>query len=159
MSSKDVADSTRPLTVIGLARIVELAVRNTGLTASQYRAISAIGVGVRSGALLARFLDVPASTITTVIDGLESMGLVIRTRAARDRRRVDLALTADGERALRAANVLADRALVELAGGLGAGARADAFRGLDAWEAAVTMRRRSHWGPAASDSASPAHAP
>jgi DNA-binding MarR family transcriptional regulator len=158
MAPKGARDSIRPLTIVGLARVVELSVRATGLTASQYRAMGAIGVGVRSGAQLARFLDVRPSSVTTVLDGLESEGWVTRTPHAHDRRRVDLALTARGVRALGEANVLANRALIELMRGMGADARAVAFDGLDAWQSAIGERRRTHWGSAASAATALEHA-
>jgi DNA-binding MarR family transcriptional regulator len=144
--------SAWPLTVVGLARAVELSVRPAGLTASKYRAMGAISVGVRSAAQLARFLDVRASSVTTVLDGLEADGLVTRRPHALDRRRVDLALTAAGERVLGKANALADRALVDLVSGLDTDDQAVALDGLDVWQAAIAERRRTHWGSASSTS-------
>src|SRR5262245_44032315 len=55
---------------------------------------------------LARHLGVGASTVTEAIDHLERLGLATRSRAARDRRRVELRITADGVERMRDSSVL-----------------------------------------------------
>ena len=86
--------------VIGLGRAIEIAVNDTGLTNSQFRALSLVDAGISSGAVLARFLAVRPPTVTTVMNGLVDDGLVARTRAEDDRRRVDFELTRAGRAAL-----------------------------------------------------------
>ena len=103
------------ITVIGLGRIVEIAVSETGLTSSQYRALALVKTGIGSSGVLARFLDVRPPTVTTVMNGLVADGLVERIRDASDRRRVDYELTADGAATLEVANAAARQALTGIA--------------------------------------------
>jgi MarR family transcriptional regulator, organic hydroperoxide resistance regulator len=52
--------------------------------------------GPISSTELTHIVSLNASTITGIIDRLERQGLVRRTRAARDRRRIDVAITEEG---------------------------------------------------------------
>ena len=77
-----------------------------GLTAAQ-RAVLAV-LETQPGAsstTLARAAGVGQATLTEMLDRLVARGLVVRTRSTTDRRRVELALTADAERLLRATPV------------------------------------------------------
>jgi DNA-binding MarR family transcriptional regulator len=56
------------------------------------------GLGLRA---LARLAGIAAPTATRMVDGLEARGLVTRRRDPDDGRAVLIALTAEGERALR----------------------------------------------------------
>src|SRR4051794_16318242 len=56
------------------------------------------GLGLRA---LARLAGIAAPTATRMVDGLEARGLVTRRRDPDDGRAVLIALTADGEAALR----------------------------------------------------------
>lgn len=129
------------LTVIALGRAIEIAVNETGLTGSQFRALSLVRAGVTSSGVLARFLAVRPPTVTTVMNGLVEDGLVVRSRGADDRRRVDYELTAEGGRALDIANHAADGALAHLAGSLGRDDRRHALDALDLWRGALDARR------------------
>lgn len=51
---------------------------------------------------LARFLDVPPATVTSLLNRLETQGLVERTASTRDRRKLNLGLTSRGQRAVAA---------------------------------------------------------
>ena len=137
---------TRALTIIGLGRALELAVRQTGLSSSKFRALSLVNANITSSGLIARFLDVTPSTVTTVMDGLVSEGLVVRVRGDHDRRRVDYELTDIGCKTLDGANAAALRALSTLADNIDSADRDVAFRGLDLWTQAIDARRKSHWG-------------
>ena len=137
---------SRALTIIGLGRALELAVRETGLSSSRFRALSLVDARITSSGLIARFLDVKPSTVTTVMDGLVSDGLVARVRSANDRRRVDYELTDSGCETLRGANAAARRALSTLADNIASKDRDVAFGGLDLWTQAIDARRKSHWG-------------
>jgi DNA-binding MarR family transcriptional regulator len=57
-----------------------------------------VGLGLRA---LARLAGIAAPTATRMVDGLEARGLVTRRRDPDDGRAVLIALTADGEAALR----------------------------------------------------------
>lgn len=131
------------VSIIGLGRIVEIAVNDTGLTSSQFRALSLVDAGVTSGSVLARFLDVRPPTVTTVMNGLVDDGLVARARAVDDRRRVDFELTPAGRRALDSANATAVAALDEVLDHLDPAERAAAREGMELWQVALARRSDS----------------
>ena len=144
MSAKGLATGrAHAVTVIGLSRAIEIAVNHTGLTASRFRALSLVEAGITSGAVLARFLAVRAPTVTTVMNGLVEDGLVARTRATDDRRRIDYELTGAGRDALDAANEAADGALAAIASELAPTDRTKAITGIDLWRDALDARRRA----------------
>ena len=72
---------------------------STRCTKNQKRAILLIKnkPGVTSSEL-GRFLDMRKGSLTTLLDSLESMGLVGRKRDESDRRRTQLSLSAEGEK-------------------------------------------------------------
>lgn len=117
------------------------------MSPARFRALSAVKVGVSASDLLARFLGVTPSTVTTVMDGLVEQGLVVREAREGDRRRVDYALTSEGERAIASANQVAVAALGEMAKGIEPSARAAALASLDDWTRAIDARR-DQWGDA-----------
>lgn len=138
MGAKEIATGrASAVTVIGLGRAVEIAVNETGLTSSRFRALTLVDAGITSGAVLARFLAVRPPTVTTVMHGLVDDGLVARTRAQDDRRRVDFELTDAGRAALDTANDAAAAALDAVLSTLDPDERDDARRGLDLWRAAL----------------------
>lgn len=111
------ADGARA--AVRLARIVELALVEVGLSPAQYRMLIFLADGVAPASALATKLRVSRPSITALVDGLAQKGLVIRQDDPRDRRKVDLVLTAEGGEAL-------SRADAEVAAGL-----ADLFDELD----------------------------
>ena len=127
--------------MIALSRSIEIAVNETGLTGSQFRALSLVRAGVTSSGVLARFLAVRPPTVTTVMNGLVEDGLVARTRSDDDRRRVDYELTDSGLQALDTANGAADGALAYLADSLEPDARTAAVDAFDLWRRALDARR------------------
>ena len=129
------------LTVIALGRAIEIAVNESGLTSSQFRALSLVRAGVTSSGVLARFLAVRPPTVTTVMNGLVEDGLVARSRGTDDRRRVDYELTAKGGEALATADAAADGALAHLAASLEPEDRRRAVDALDLWRTALDARR------------------
>jgi len=142
MAAKGIAtDRAHALTVIALGRSIEISVNETGLTSSQFRALSLVNAGITSSGVLARFLAVRPPTVTTVMNGLVEDGLVARSRGVDDRRRVDYELTAAGTRALEVANAAADGALASIADGLDADARGAAVDALDLWRDALDAKR------------------
>jgi DNA-binding MarR family transcriptional regulator len=74
------------------------------LTSAQYLALEAASEGDGLvGAELARRLDVSAAAVSQLLVGLETGGLLGRTRTASDRRRQPLELTEEGRRVLGSA--------------------------------------------------------
>jgi MarR family 2-MHQ and catechol resistance regulon transcriptional repressor len=73
--------------------------RAAGLTVGQFGVLEAL---LHKGPLptgdIARAILVSAANCTTIVDHLEERGLVLRERGEEDRRRVVLALTAEGRR-------------------------------------------------------------
>jgi DNA-binding MarR family transcriptional regulator len=103
------SDPAEP-TLLYLMKQVELAVRAQldeifrpiGLTALQYTALTVLERHPDlSSAQLARNSFVTSQTITDMVAALEDRGLVERHRDSADRRRLVLALTADGRKLLR----------------------------------------------------------
>ena len=80
---------------------------------------------------LARHLGVGPSTVTEAVDRLVRLGLATRSRAGRDRRRVELRITAAGVEQMSASSVLDARRLAELLAHVPARERAGAVRGLE----------------------------
>ncbi|GJM38321.1 MAG: hypothetical protein DHS20C19_16880 [Acidimicrobiales bacterium] len=144
MGAKKTGTNRAPaLAVIGLGRAIEISVNETGLTSSQFRALSLVEAGVTSGAVLARFLAVRPPTVTTVMNGLVDDGLVARARAEDDRRRVDFELTAAGRAALDTADEAASAALDGLLANLDPADREAARAGLGLWREALARRNES----------------
>lgn len=142
MGAKGIStDRGHALVVTALNRAVEIAVNETGLTSSQFRALSLVQAGITSSGVLARFLAVRPPTVTTVMNGLVEDDLVARTRSDLDRRRVDYELTKKGATALATANAAADGALAHLADCLDPADRGRAVDALDLWGDALDARR------------------
>jgi DNA-binding MarR family transcriptional regulator len=98
-----VANRLRPV-LLQLNRQLRRELQGLGITGGQAALLHAIhttpGIGLRELAAQER---VSAPVLSGYVDRLERAGLVQRTRSARDRRRVGLAVTPEGERVLRAA--------------------------------------------------------
>jgi DNA-binding MarR family transcriptional regulator len=76
----------------------------TGLTPSQLLVLQEIGErGEVTPTQLSSSLQFGQATITNIVDRLEALGLVLRNRSEEDRRRVHLALSAEGRDAAAAA--------------------------------------------------------
>lgn len=71
-----------------------------------------------SGSELARRAGVSGPAVSQLLAGLAGAGLIERSRLAEDRRRQELSLSADGERAFRSAETLLRRQLGTLIGEL-----------------------------------------
>jgi len=98
------ANQLRPL-LLHLARHLRRLVEGTALTGGQVEILSLIsrkpGVGINE---LAGREGISAPSMSNAVDKLEAAGLVARARGiAGDRRRVDIAVTPEGTRLLRAA--------------------------------------------------------
>ena len=111
-TSKRIGPSSHPgRTIARLARQVERAVATVDLTLSQYRVLGILGEGREAASALADKLAVSRPSVTGVVDGLVSRGLVRRGQANRDRRRVDIDLTDSGRELLAAADAAVDARL------------------------------------------------
>jgi DNA-binding MarR family transcriptional regulator len=99
----EVANRLRPV-LLHLARQLRRELEPLGITGTQAALLHSIrqcpGIGVRD---LARREGVSAAAMSTILDRLETAGLVRRTRAADDRRRVGLELTERGVKVHRSA--------------------------------------------------------
>ena len=75
------------------------ALENEGISTGQFWALHLVS-SLRSASLstVARHLSVSAPTVCANVDQLEAAGLVTRHRSDRDRRAVELALTAKGRK-------------------------------------------------------------
>jgi long-chain acyl-CoA synthetase len=139
--------------VARLARQVELALTDTGLSVSQYRVLARLAEGSVEASVLAAHLWVKGPSVTAVIDGLAARGLVERHETGTDRRCVSHTLTDEGERMLREADAASEARLAHIAQAGGASAATQAFAGLAAWGAALDahrearMRTRQEEGP------------
>ncbi|MGA2520024.1 MAG: MarR family transcriptional regulator [Acidimicrobiales bacterium] len=101
-----------------LSKQVELALVDVGLTLPQYRVLGLLGEGASIPSALAERLTVRRPTITAVVDGLETRGLVERAGAAGDRRSVTHTITAKGRRVLGEADRAVDARLGAIAASL-----------------------------------------
>jgi len=130
-----------------LAKQVELAVTEVGLSLPQYRILGVLGEGASMPSALADRLTVRRPTVTAVVDGLEVRGLVEGApAAANDRRRVTHTLTTKGRRLLAKADANVDARLRGIAACLDDPVQTDeALRSMELWRAAI---RAYHAGQA-----------
>jgi long-chain acyl-CoA synthetase len=87
-------DAVRGL--VRMSRQVEITLGEFQLSVSQFRVLDRLRGGSAAGRSLAEWLAVKPPSITTLVDGLVSRGLVERGTDDGDRRRVAHDLTADG---------------------------------------------------------------
>jgi long-chain acyl-CoA synthetase len=125
-------------TAAWLAKQVEIGLATVDLSLPQYRVLGLLDESTAVSSDLANRLDVRPPTITAVVDGLVTRGLVERRSVAGDRRRVSHALTPEGRRLLVAGDKAVFDRLSETVEALHAdGDRALAFDGLEAWRRAL----------------------
>jgi long-chain acyl-CoA synthetase len=125
-------------TAAWLAKQVELALVSADLSLPQYRILGLLTEGSAVSSALAERLAVRPPSITAVVDGLVSRGLVERKHAEDDRRRVAHVLTTKGEKLLETANEAVDSRLAGIAGSLeNAELTARALEGLALWRHAM----------------------
>ena len=144
-----VDDDRRTLgrTAAWLAKQVEIGLGNVDLSLPQYRILGLLDESPAVSSHLAERLAVRPPTITAVVDGLVTKGLVERRTVEGDRRRVDHVLTTAGHRVLDAADAAIDARLHEITDALDDPAAAEeAFCGLAGWRTALVAYRRSRWG-------------
>jgi long-chain acyl-CoA synthetase len=123
-----------------LSRIVEHSLGEEELTLPQYRLLAFLSQGDWAASALADRLDVSRPSITALVDGLVRRRLVERRTAIDDRRRVEHVLTAEGKRALAAADRCADDALASVLDHLEPDIATDARRALCLLQEAMDAR-------------------
>jgi len=124
-----------------LSKRVEVALAEVDLTLPQYRVLSILAEGSAAASGLAERLAVRRPSITALIDGLETRGLVDRRQEDADRRRVALRLTDAGARIVADADRTVDRYLASIAGHLPDKDEAMALRSLELWGQALAEDR------------------
>ena len=98
-------------TLARIARQVELAVATVNLTLAQYRVMAILGDGCEAASVLADKLAVSRPSVTGVVDGLVTRGLVRRDHTEDDRRRIDVGLTDAGRTLLSQADAAVEQRL------------------------------------------------
>lgn len=96
-----IADGLRPV-LLRVGRELRREARAVGISPEQVSLLVAIkyapGIGIRD---LAAHERISAPALTKHVDRLERDGLVVRTPSPSDKRRIGVALTEEGQRALR----------------------------------------------------------
>lgn len=134
-----------------LARQVDLALADVDLSASQYRLLALLGRGSSAASALADTLTVSRPSITAVVDGLVSRGLVERQPDADDRRRVHHVLTTAGQRVLAEADSAVGDRLAAIAAQVGNKSEAaQLLQTLERWSDALDAYRASVKSPSTS---------
>jgi DNA-binding MarR family transcriptional regulator len=89
-----------------LGRTVNVALTKSELTPAGYRMLAYLATGETAAKILAAKLAISRPTVTATLDWLEPRGYVRRVPATTDRRKVEITITAEGLRALEAADRL-----------------------------------------------------
>jgi long-chain acyl-CoA synthetase len=124
-----------------LAKVVERSLSDLDLSLAQYRLLGNLADGPSQASTLAERLIVSRPSITALADGLVERGLVTRTGAEADRRRVMHVLTEAGRKMLTDADHAIETRLTNLAGELSEPDGRRAFRGLEVWGKALDSYR------------------
>jgi len=133
-----VTPSTTPKDVVrSLADVVSLVEpallelwRSTGLTFGQRRVLGRLRHGPRPAGAIAAELGIAAPTLTRLLQKLDDNGFITRAIDADDRRRILVALTANGKAVLADHNVFRDSPLLQAAGELTTTQRRDLVESL-----------------------------
>jgi DNA-binding MarR family transcriptional regulator len=125
-----------------LAKQVEIGLASADLSLPQYRVLGLLDESSAVSSDLAERLAVRPPSVTAIIDGLVTRGLVARRTVVSDRRQVDHVLTSSGRHALDAADAAVAGRLSEIAACLDDDAETErAFGGLLAWRRAFGAYR------------------
>lgn len=129
-----------------LARVAGNALAEADLTLTQYRVLVFLDTRDRPASDVAALLDVVPSTVTSVVDGLCTRGLVARGEDPSDRRRVVLSLTEGGRVGVAEGDrVVADR-LEKLLDRLPDTEAEGALRGLESLNTAMELYLTEKFG-------------
>src|SRR5579864_9073119 len=125
----DGIDATGARSLAYLARVLEVALADAGLSLPQYRLLSYLSRGSSAASPAARQLATSRPSVTALVDVLVARGLVTRVPDTADRRRITLALTLEGYAVVERAGAAATARLSALAAHL---PPEDAERAVDA---------------------------
>jgi DNA-binding MarR family transcriptional regulator len=129
-------------TAAWLSKQVEIALLTADLSLPQYRVLGLLHESSAFSSDLAERLAVRPPSVTAVVDGMVTRGLVERRQVEADRRRVDLVLTESGTSALRAADLAVNSRLRDITDCLGdPGEAQQAYDGLLLWRKALSAYR------------------
>jgi DNA-binding MarR family transcriptional regulator len=138
----DLEPSPRPgRTAARLARQVELALAEVDLSLPQYRILIHLDEGKVAASTLADKIAVSRPSVTAVVDGLVTRGLVERHHDPGDRRRVGHDLTTEGRRLLEKADEFVDGRLLEIASAIRKERAENPLKALDRWRVALDAYR------------------
>jgi DNA-binding MarR family transcriptional regulator len=125
-----------------LGKQVEIGLATADLSAPQYRVLGLLDERSAVSSDLAERLAVRPPSVTAIVDGLVTRGLVERRHVVSDRRQVDHVLTDSGRQALDLADAAVAGRLAEIAGCLDDPDESrKAFDGLVAWRNAFGAYR------------------
>jgi long-chain acyl-CoA synthetase len=116
-----------------LARVLEVALGDAGLSLPQYRLLSYLSRGSSAASPAARQLATSRPSVTALVDGVVAKGLVTRLPDAADRRRITLALTPEGYAVVERADAAITGRLTRLASQLAPEDAERALGGLGLW--------------------------
>jgi long-chain acyl-CoA synthetase len=126
---------------------LELALAEVDLSLPQYRILILLDEGKVEASALADKLAVSRPSVTAVVDGLVTRGLVERHHDSGDRRRVGHHITPEGRLVLDRADESVDGRLSSIASIVDEPESTKAFEGLDCWRLALdayrTVRRQA----------------
>jgi len=134
-------------TAAWLGKQVEIGLGSVDLSLPQYRILGLLDEHSEVSSVLAERLAVRPPTVTAVVDGLVTRGLVERRPVEGDRRRVGHVLTPEGLTILHEADAAIEARLVVVTDAMGdADAAEEAFAGLARWRRALVAYSRARWG-------------
>jgi long-chain acyl-CoA synthetase len=136
-----------------LAKVSGSALAEADLTLPQYRVLVFLVARGRPATHVASLLGVTPSTVTSVVDGLVSRGLVERSSDPSDRRRVVLSLTLDGEEAVARGDRVVGAALDRLLARLDPAGAETALVGLELLNKAMEAALDERYGTDSADGA------
>jgi long-chain acyl-CoA synthetase len=120
-----------------LARVLEIALGEAGLSLAQYRLLCYLSRGSSAASPAARDLSTSRPSVTALVDGVVAKGLVERLPDPGDRRRITLALTPHGFGVLGRADAAITTRLATVASYLDPAEADQALHGLSLWTDAL----------------------
>ena len=126
-----------------LAKHVDTVLAEIELSPAQYRVLGVLSEGPEGASRLAGRLAISRPSLTGVVDGLATRGLIDRRDDPTDRRRVALALTPSGSRALERADRALEVRIDEILGYATEEEAALARGGLEAWNRPLDADRKA----------------
>jgi DNA-binding MarR family transcriptional regulator len=126
-----------------LTKQVEIGLGAVELSVSQYRILGILAEGSAMSSSLAERLAVRPPSVTSVIDGLVTRGLVERRPSENDRRKITLGITDLGRNVLESADEAVDNRLNEVVSMLDEPSAKQALEALDLWQQAIRAYRQA----------------